>query len=245
MAGLAGDPIRMPVEERTFVSLRGHVPMTVRAFQHHRRVGGTEIRTLSGHPVTGEGVAVLAVEVGPGSRHVDIERKIRGVAVGEGKVATFDRIAAARLGVTLETGRAHRPVHRLCRFVHGDGHVLGVRDEFPVHLGTAVGLLVAQHAVDVRKLFGRRLVLGFRAEADVAVAAGVPVSKDVDAVAIDRAGILALWRLAVDHVRRVSLPLIHHRAMYFVGLGLVALEAGLGAGPREVVMTFATGQISA
>jgi hypothetical protein len=33
--------------------------------------------------------------------------------------------------------------------------------------------------------------------------------------------------------------------MYFVGLGLVALEAGLGAGPREVVMTFATGQISA
>ena len=81
-------------------------------------------------------------------------------------------------------------------------------------------------------------MLRHRAESDVAVAADVPVAEDIDAVAVDAAGDLALLRGAVDHLRSVSGPLVHDRTVHFSGLFCVAFEAGPGAFPGQIVVIF-------
>ena len=69
----------------------------------------------------------------------------------------------------------------------GDGHVGRVRDEHAVELHPLVILLVAEQAIDVDELIVRRCCGQdrLRAESGVAIAAGIPVTKNIDAVAVE------------------------------------------------------------
>jgi hypothetical protein len=130
-------------------------------------------------------VTVLAKEIAAGCRQVDIERPIAGGCVGEGEISAFDRIPAASLGVALQAVRAHRFVNCLRGLVHRHGHGVQVGHEDARHLLPTVGLLVTEEAVDVLELGLGNFILWHRSEADMTVTADLPVSEDVDAVAVD------------------------------------------------------------
>ena len=213
-----------------------HHRVAIRALEDSLRVGRPKIRTATRKSVAGDGVAILTLQILTGGGHVDVESGITRGSVRETEVPALHGVTTTGLGVALETIEARRLMHCLHCFVHRNGHGVGVGNKGLADLLSSIGLLVANQAVDVFKFGFGRCRAGFGAEADVTITAYIPVSEDIDAIAVDTARNLSLHRRSRHHLGRFALPLIHDRSMNLDRFVLMAGEAGPGTGPGEPVV---------
>lgn len=188
----------------------GFAAVTVGAGHLHIQICFPQIRPSSCDPVVFGGVTLLAGEVFAAGGHVIIEYLICCIGVSHCHIPSFVVITAAAFGVTLNAVGPYRFVYRLNGLVHGNGHIGGIRHEYAVYLHPFVIFLMTDETVDVLKV-GLRGVgrwIGLCAETYVTGPASIPVTHDVDAVAVHSGLEFALLRRSVYHIRGCSLPLI-------------------------------------